>query len=217
MLFILKGCWIEFRWATQALAGNISRRFRVCNHQDDGWLMGMKQDDWQQNKENSAKGVFPENFTQRLWNPGGGDAVPAASSLVSLSSGRPRFFPPSTRPPPHSRPLPMPNLYKDFGHIDAELPPPPPLPLPPPGRHHAFPRTLPLCATGRSLRRLFDFRNPSFPRSLSRRRSLCSAPNSCLVISSPSPQQSLVFDFTSPLEDWEHAMQSVAEVSSPEH
>ncbi|XP_075896063.1 myc box-dependent-interacting protein 1 isoform X4 [Nelusetta ayraudi] len=34
--------------------------------QDDGWLMGMKQDDWQQNKENSAKGVFPENFTQRL-------------------------------------------------------------------------------------------------------------------------------------------------------
>lgn len=125
MSFILKHCWIEFRWATQALAGNISRRFRVCNHQDDGWLMGMKQDDWQQNKENSAKGVFPENFTQRLWNPGGGDAVPAASSLVSLSSGRPRFFSPSTRPPPHSRPLPMPNLYKDFGHIDAELPPPP--------------------------------------------------------------------------------------------
>ncbi|XP_041806656.1 myc box-dependent-interacting protein 1 [Chelmon rostratus] len=34
--------------------------------QDDGWLMGMKQDDWQQNKENAAKGVFPENFTQRL-------------------------------------------------------------------------------------------------------------------------------------------------------
>lgn len=29
--------------------------------------MGMKQDDWQQNKENAAKGVFPENFTQRLW------------------------------------------------------------------------------------------------------------------------------------------------------
>ncbi|XP_070694201.1 myc box-dependent-interacting protein 1 [Pempheris klunzingeri] len=34
--------------------------------QDDGWLMGMKEDDWQQNKENAAKGVFPENFTQRL-------------------------------------------------------------------------------------------------------------------------------------------------------
>ncbi|KAF0026237.1 hypothetical protein F2P81_020974 [Scophthalmus maximus] len=33
---------------------------------DDGWLLGMKQDDWQQNKENATKGVFPENFTQRL-------------------------------------------------------------------------------------------------------------------------------------------------------
>uniref|UniRef100_A0A671Z4E0 Myc box-dependent-interacting protein 1 n=1 Tax=Sparus aurata TaxID=8175 RepID=A0A671Z4E0_SPAAU len=36
------------------------------DEQDDGWLMGFKQDDWQQNKENAAKGVFPENFTQRL-------------------------------------------------------------------------------------------------------------------------------------------------------
>ncbi|XP_060944874.1 myc box-dependent-interacting protein 1 [Limanda limanda] len=36
------------------------------DEQDDGWLMGMKQDDWQQNKENSTTGVFPENFTQRL-------------------------------------------------------------------------------------------------------------------------------------------------------
>ncbi|XP_017279370.1 myc box-dependent-interacting protein 1 isoform X2 [Kryptolebias marmoratus] len=36
------------------------------DEQDDGWLMGIKQDDWQQNKENAAKGVFPENFTQRL-------------------------------------------------------------------------------------------------------------------------------------------------------
>nr|XP_046260183.1 myc box-dependent-interacting protein 1 isoform X6 [Scatophagus argus] len=34
--------------------------------QDEGWLMGIKQNDWQQNKENSTKGVFPENFTQRL-------------------------------------------------------------------------------------------------------------------------------------------------------
>ncbi|XP_029385969.1 myc box-dependent-interacting protein 1 [Echeneis naucrates] len=34
--------------------------------QDEGWLMGIKQDDWQQNKENPTKGVFPENFTQRL-------------------------------------------------------------------------------------------------------------------------------------------------------
>lgn len=29
--------------------------------------MGIKQQDWQQDKENFAKGVFPENFTQRLW------------------------------------------------------------------------------------------------------------------------------------------------------
>ncbi|XP_074550649.1 myc box-dependent-interacting protein 1 isoform X5 [Halichoeres trimaculatus] len=36
------------------------------DEQDEGWLMGMKQDDWKQNKENAAKGVFPENFTQRL-------------------------------------------------------------------------------------------------------------------------------------------------------
>ncbi|KAM9803412.1 myc box-dependent-interacting protein 1 isoform 1-T1 [Syngnathus typhle] len=36
------------------------------DEQDDGWLMGMKEDDWKQKKENGTKGVFPENFTQRL-------------------------------------------------------------------------------------------------------------------------------------------------------
>ncbi|KAI3356147.1 hypothetical protein L3Q82_017409 [Scortum barcoo] len=36
------------------------------DEQDEGWLMGMKQHDWEQNKENATKGVFPENFTQRL-------------------------------------------------------------------------------------------------------------------------------------------------------
>ncbi|XP_015259183.1 PREDICTED: myc box-dependent-interacting protein 1-like isoform X1 [Cyprinodon variegatus] len=36
------------------------------DEQDEGWLMGLKQDDWQQNKEKATKGVFPENFTQRL-------------------------------------------------------------------------------------------------------------------------------------------------------
>ncbi|KAM6979237.1 myc box-dependent-interacting protein 1 [Tautogolabrus adspersus] len=40
--------------------------FDNAEEQDDGWLMGMKEDDWHQNKENAAKGVFPENFTQRL-------------------------------------------------------------------------------------------------------------------------------------------------------
>ncbi|XP_053733485.1 myc box-dependent-interacting protein 1 isoform X2 [Synchiropus splendidus] len=34
--------------------------------QDDGWLMGIKEADWLQNKENAVKGVFPENFTERL-------------------------------------------------------------------------------------------------------------------------------------------------------
>ncbi|KAG8000725.1 Myc box-dependent-interacting protein 1 [Nibea albiflora] len=40
--------------------------FENPEEQDDGWLMGLKEDDWLQNKENAAKGVFPENFTQRL-------------------------------------------------------------------------------------------------------------------------------------------------------
>uniref|UniRef100_A0A3Q3VXH8 Myc box-dependent-interacting protein 1 n=1 Tax=Mola mola TaxID=94237 RepID=A0A3Q3VXH8_MOLML len=40
--------------------------FENPEEQDDGWLMGIKQDDWQQKKEDSTKGVFPENFTQRL-------------------------------------------------------------------------------------------------------------------------------------------------------
>ncbi|XP_040888276.1 myc box-dependent-interacting protein 1b isoform X1 [Toxotes jaculatrix] len=34
--------------------------------QDDGWLMGLKESHWVQNKDISAKGVFPENFTQKV-------------------------------------------------------------------------------------------------------------------------------------------------------
>ncbi|XP_036831227.1 myc box-dependent-interacting protein 1-like isoform X3 [Oncorhynchus mykiss] len=34
--------------------------------QDEGWLIGMKEGDWTQNKESAVKGVFPENFTSRL-------------------------------------------------------------------------------------------------------------------------------------------------------
>lgn len=34
--------------------------------QDDGWLMGVKESHWLQNKDLLAKGVFPENFTQKL-------------------------------------------------------------------------------------------------------------------------------------------------------
>ncbi|XP_041858370.1 myc box-dependent-interacting protein 1 isoform X8 [Melanotaenia boesemani] len=40
--------------------------FDTPDEQDEGWLMGFKEVDWQQNKENATKGVFPENFTQRL-------------------------------------------------------------------------------------------------------------------------------------------------------
>lgn len=36
------------------------------DEQDDGWLMGMKESDWLEKKEAAAKGVFPENFTQKL-------------------------------------------------------------------------------------------------------------------------------------------------------
>ncbi|XP_059896677.1 myc box-dependent-interacting protein 1 isoform X2 [Gadus macrocephalus] len=40
--------------------------FTTPDEQDDGWLMGMKEGDWRQSRDNAAKGVFPENFTQRL-------------------------------------------------------------------------------------------------------------------------------------------------------
>lgn len=36
------------------------------DEQDDGWLMGVKESQWSQKKDISAKGVFPENFTQRV-------------------------------------------------------------------------------------------------------------------------------------------------------
>ncbi|XP_052461656.1 myc box-dependent-interacting protein 1 isoform X2 [Carassius gibelio] len=34
--------------------------------QDEGWLMGVRESDWVQNKDLGKKGVFPENFTQRM-------------------------------------------------------------------------------------------------------------------------------------------------------
>lgn len=40
--------------------------FENPDEQDDGWLMGMKEEEWIQNKDQAPKGVFPENFTQRL-------------------------------------------------------------------------------------------------------------------------------------------------------
>ncbi|XP_044043168.1 myc box-dependent-interacting protein 1b isoform X8 [Siniperca chuatsi] len=36
------------------------------DEQDDGWLMGVKESHWVQKKDISAKGVFPENFTQKV-------------------------------------------------------------------------------------------------------------------------------------------------------
>lgn len=40
--------------------------FPSPDEQDDGWLMGVKESHWLQNKDLLAKGVFPENFTQKL-------------------------------------------------------------------------------------------------------------------------------------------------------
>ncbi|XP_059417615.1 myc box-dependent-interacting protein 1-like isoform X5 [Carassius carassius] len=34
--------------------------------QDEGWLMGVRESDWVQSKDLGKKGVFPENFTQRM-------------------------------------------------------------------------------------------------------------------------------------------------------
>ncbi|KAI1899030.1 hypothetical protein AGOR_G00078480 [Albula goreensis] len=36
------------------------------DEQDDGWLMGMLESKWRQIKDQAHKGVFPENFTQKL-------------------------------------------------------------------------------------------------------------------------------------------------------
>ncbi|XP_030636927.1 myc box-dependent-interacting protein 1b [Chanos chanos] len=36
------------------------------DEQDDGWLLGVKESVWLQKKDLSVKGVFPENFTQKL-------------------------------------------------------------------------------------------------------------------------------------------------------
>uniref|UniRef100_A0A671Z051 Myc box-dependent-interacting protein 1 n=1 Tax=Sparus aurata TaxID=8175 RepID=A0A671Z051_SPAAU len=36
------------------------------DEQDDGWLLGVQESHWLQNKDISAKGVFPENFTQKV-------------------------------------------------------------------------------------------------------------------------------------------------------
>ncbi|KAL6455871.1 hypothetical protein MHYP_G00357220 [Metynnis hypsauchen] len=36
------------------------------DEQDEGWLLGVKESHWLLNKDLTAKGVFPENFTQRF-------------------------------------------------------------------------------------------------------------------------------------------------------
>ncbi|XP_051753628.1 myc box-dependent-interacting protein 1b isoform X3 [Ctenopharyngodon idella] len=40
--------------------------FANPDEQDEGWLMGVKESHWIQNKNLLVKGVFPENFTQKL-------------------------------------------------------------------------------------------------------------------------------------------------------
>ncbi|XP_016341976.1 myc box-dependent-interacting protein 1-like isoform X3 [Sinocyclocheilus anshuiensis] len=36
------------------------------DEEDEGWLVGVKESDWIQHKDQGKKGVFPENFTQRM-------------------------------------------------------------------------------------------------------------------------------------------------------
>lgn len=40
--------------------------FDTPDEQDDGWLMGVKESHWLEHKDVSIKGVFPENFTQKV-------------------------------------------------------------------------------------------------------------------------------------------------------
>ncbi|KAI9514263.1 hypothetical protein NQZ68_034734 [Dissostichus eleginoides] len=40
--------------------------FENPDEQDDGWLLGVQETHWLQNKDISIKGVFPENFTQKV-------------------------------------------------------------------------------------------------------------------------------------------------------
>ncbi|XP_053452523.1 myc box-dependent-interacting protein 1 isoform X21 [Nycticebus coucang] len=41
--------------------------FQNPEEQDEGWLMGVKESDWDQHKElEECRGVFPENFTERV-------------------------------------------------------------------------------------------------------------------------------------------------------
>ncbi|XP_032699093.1 myc box-dependent-interacting protein 1 isoform X24 [Lontra canadensis] len=41
--------------------------FQNPEEQDEGWLMGVKESDWNQHKElEKCRGVFPENFTERV-------------------------------------------------------------------------------------------------------------------------------------------------------
>ncbi|XP_056610306.1 myc box-dependent-interacting protein 1 isoform X1 [Triplophysa dalaica] len=40
--------------------------FESQDDQDDGWLVGVKESDWIQSKDLGKKGVFPENFTERI-------------------------------------------------------------------------------------------------------------------------------------------------------
>jgi len=40
--------------------------FDSPDEQDDGWLLGVKESHWLEHKDVSIKGVFPENFTQKV-------------------------------------------------------------------------------------------------------------------------------------------------------
>ncbi|XP_017547154.1 myc box-dependent-interacting protein 1 isoform X1 [Pygocentrus nattereri] len=40
--------------------------YDIPDEQDEGWLMGVREADWLQMKDLNKKGVFPENFTQKM-------------------------------------------------------------------------------------------------------------------------------------------------------
>nr|QSL83298.1 L7Ae-hcvS-BIN1-DHFRd [synthetic construct] len=66
--------------------------FQNPEEQDEGWLMGVKESDWNQHKElEKCRGVFPENFTERV--PGSGSISLIAALAVDYVIGMENAMP----------------------------------------------------------------------------------------------------------------------------
>nr|QSL83302.1 BIN1-HCVp [synthetic construct] len=62
--------------------------FQNPEEQDEGWLMGVKESDWNQHKElEKCRGVFPENFTERVPGGSGSGSVVLVGRLLLSGSG----------------------------------------------------------------------------------------------------------------------------------